>query len=226
MSVTKVFWRDPYLTHLRTHIAAVDGDQVRLKEAIFFAFSGGQESDSGTIGGHRVARAEKDGLDIVYTLDASHGLQAGEPVDVVIDWNRRYGLMRHHFAAEMVLQLVYKHLPNVERVGAHISPEKARIDFAHEGSIAALFPPIESEVARLVAAGLPIVTAYSDETTQRRYWEVEGFARMACGGTHPRTTAEIGQVKLKRKNQGKGIERIEITLADAIASRLSDHAPR
>jgi hypothetical protein len=33
-------------------------------------------------------------------------------------------------------------------------------------------------------------------------------------------------VKLKRKNQGKGIERIEITLADAIASRLSDHAPR
>lgn len=216
MSVTKVFWHDPYLTSLRTKIAAVDGDQVRLLETIFFAFSGGQESDSGTIGGRRVISAHKDRLDIVYTLEPSHGLNAGEPVEVLIDRERRYGLMRHHFAAEMVLQLVYKQLPNIERVGAHISPEKARIDFANEGNIATLFPAIESEVAGLVAAGRPIVTGYSDEATQRRYWEVDGFARMACGGTHPRTTAEIGPVKLKRKNQGKGIERIEITLADPI----------
>lgn len=215
MSVTKLFWTDPYLARLQTKVVAVDENQVWLRETIFFAFSGGQESDSGTIGGHRVTQADKDGLDIVYTLDPSHDLNPGDPVEVLIDWNRRYGLMRHHFAAEMVLQLVYKHLPMIERVGAHISPEKARIDFSHKESLAGLLHVIEAETVDLVVADHPIITDYSDEATQRRYWEVKGFARMACGGTHPRTTAEIGQVRLKRKNQGKGIERIEITLADS-----------
>jgi Ser-tRNA(Ala) deacylase AlaX len=42
--------------------------------------------------------------------------------------------------------------------------------------------------------------------------EEEGFARMACGGTHPRTTAEVGPQRLKRKNTGRGKERIEILL--------------
>ncbi|MNW15619.1 Threonyl and Alanyl tRNA synthetase second additional domain protein [compost metagenome] len=64
----------------------------------------------------------------------------------------------------------------------------------------------------MLSADLPIITAFSDEAAQRRYWHVEGFARMACGGTHPRSTGEIGALKLKRKNTGKGKERIEITL--------------
>ncbi len=78
------------------------------------------------------------------------------------------------------------------------------MDFAHEGSIATLFPQIEQEAAALSQADLPIVTTFTDEAAQRRYWEVAGFARMACGGTHPRSTAEIGLLKLKRKNTGKG----------------------
>jgi len=216
-TVEKLFWQDAYLTRVNTRITQVEGDRVRLAATNFFAFSGGQESDSGTIGGHAVAKAEKDGLDIVYTLAADHALQAGAEVEVAIDWTRRYALMRHHFAAEMVLQLVYKLRPGIVRVGAHIAPAKARIDFESERNIAELFETIQAETAALVAAGRPIVTAFSDQAAQRRYWEVEGFARMACGGTHPRTTAEIGAVFLKRKNQGKGTERIEITLGAAPA---------
>ncbi|MEC4511869.1 alanine-tRNA synthetase second additional domain-containing protein [Klebsiella pneumoniae] len=40
---------------------------------------------------------------------------------------------------------------------------------------------------------------------------MEGFATMACGGTHPKSTGEVGAQKLKRKNTGKGKERIDIT---------------
>ena len=211
--IRKIFWMDAYRTAHITRIAGVDNQRVRLEETIFFAFSGGQESDAGTVGGHPVLAAEKEGLDIVYTLPPNHGLRAGDKVEVAIDRDRRYRLMRLHFAAEMVLQIIYKLRPGIERIGAHISADKARVDFALDGSIAALFPQIEAQVATLLAADLPIVTAFADEAAERRYWEIDGFARMPCGGTHPRRTAEVGAIKLKRKNTGKGKERIEITLA-------------
>ena len=43
-----------------------------------------------------------------------------------------------------------------------------------------------------------------------RYWEIEGFARVPCGGTHLKRTGEVGNIALKRKNIGKGKERIEV----------------
>ena len=60
----KLFWQDPYLTCLDTHITRVDGNDVTVAETIFYAFSGGQESDHGTIGGHEVLRARKEGKEI------------------------------------------------------------------------------------------------------------------------------------------------------------------
>jgi alanyl-tRNA synthetase len=211
--VRKIFWLDPYRTALNTRVGQVDGRRVRLEETIFFALSGGQESDTGTVAGHAVLLAETDGFDIVYTLPPGHGLRVGDEALVLIDWDRRYRLMRLHFAAEMVLQIVYKLVPGIERIGAHISAAKARVDFAWGSSIAALFPKIEAEVAALFTADLPIVTAFADEACERRYWEVDGFAKMPCGGTHPRTTAEVGAIELRRRNTGKGKERIEITLS-------------
>ena len=59
MSVEKAFWRDPYQSRLETRIAGVSGNDVTLAATIFYAFSGGQESDSGTIGGRRVLDARK-----------------------------------------------------------------------------------------------------------------------------------------------------------------------
>lgn len=209
----KLFWNDPYQTQLTTRVARVSGQQVWLEQTIFYAFSGGQESDSGTVGNYTVLDASKQGFDIVYTLADTHDLKVGQSVVVQIDWARRYKLMRLHFAAEMTLQWVYQYCPGIERVGAHIGEDKARIDFAREGSIAVLFEDLLREIAQLTNADRPIVTAFEDESKQRRYWKVEGFAQMACGGTHPRSTAEIGEIRLKRKNIGKGKERIEITLA-------------
>lgn len=208
----KAFWDDPYRLRHEARVSAVSGDEIRLDETIFFAFSGGQESGAGSIGGHPVLEARKDGLDIAYRLPEGHDLVAGDAVAVEIDGLRRYGLMRHHFAAEMILQLVYALKPGIDKVGAHIGPAKARIDFARDGSISALFDALQAKSAALIAADLSIITAFSDEANHRRFWKVEGFAQMGCGGTHPRRTAEIGALSLKRKNQGKGVERIEITL--------------
>lgn len=209
----KVFWSDPYLTKLSTNVATVSGADITLSETIFFAFSGGQESDIGTINDQTVLVAQKRGLDVVYTLAEGHGLVAGQSVLVQIDWARRYQLMRLHFAAELVLELFYKNLGGVNKVGAHIAQDKARIDFEWPESISSLLPLIESDANAIISVNMEIITGFDDEQNERRYWEISGFSRVPCGGTHVKRTGEIGPIKLKRNNKGRGNERVEIYLA-------------
>jgi Ser-tRNA(Ala) deacylase AlaX len=210
MSVEKAFWRDPYQSRLETRITSVSGNDVTLTETIFYAFSGGQESDAGTIAGRRVLAARKDGREIIYTLEDGRDLHANDAVTIEIDWARRYKLMRLHLAAEIILELATQNLPGIEKIGAHIAEDKARIDFTWAENIAKLFPIMQEKAGALIAADHPIVSAFSDEANQRRYWEIEGFAKVPCGGTHLKRTGEIGPISLKRVNIGKGKERIEI----------------
>jgi Ser-tRNA(Ala) deacylase AlaX len=216
--VAKLFWQDPYRTSLDTRIASVAGDVVTLEETIFYAFSGGQESDAGTIGGRNVLDARKDGRDIFYTLESGHGLKPGDPVTIEIDGARRLKLMRLHLAAEIILELAYQNLPGIQKIGAHIAADKARIDFEWPENISRLFPMMQEKASALIAADHAIASAYSDEVSQRRYWEIEGFARVPCGGTHLKRTGEIGALTLKRVNIGKGKERIEIRVGDLRAA--------
>ena len=211
----KIFWLNPYLTELDTRVAHVAGNEVTVEATILYALSGGQESDRGTIGGRRVLRAEWRGREIVYTLESGHGLTPGEPVRVHLDWERRYRLMRLHFAAELVLEVTNQRLSRPDKIGAHIAANKARIDFAWQDSIAPHLPGIAADVRALVAADLPIQSAFSDKENERRCWRVEGFGEAPCSGTHLRRTGEVGPIALKRKNAGKDKERIEIYLGEA-----------
>jgi Ser-tRNA(Ala) deacylase AlaX len=209
----KVFWEDPYLTTLDTTISSVRDQEVTVQSSIIYAFSGGQESDAGSINGHPVLQARKDGLELRYTLPAGHGLEPGQAARLEIDWARRYRLMRLHFAAELVLESAYRALAGVRKVGAHIAETKARIDLAWPESISPWLPRLEAEVQALVAADHGIISAFTDEPGERRTWEIPGFARVPCGGTHLRRTGEVGGIRLKRDNIGSGKERIEIRLA-------------
>lgn len=209
----KVFWKDPYLARLETAVTSVDGNIVTLKKTIFFALSGGQESDAGSIGGTPVLEARKEDKEIHYTLAPNHGLAVGDRVVIDIDWDRRYRLMRLHFAAELILELMYKLLQGAAKIGAHISADKARIDFEWPQNISVLLPGVQKQAQQIIDADLPILSAFSDESLEQRYWEVEGLSRVACGGTHLLRTGEVGPIRLKRKNIGKGKERVEIAFA-------------
>lgn len=210
----KVFWDDPYATSHPTCVSSVNGCEIELESTIFFAFSGGQESDHGSIAGIQVLSARKEGLRIIYTLPPSHGLQVGQSVQVEIEWERRHRLMRLHFAAELVLEIFYKELNGVGKVGAHIGPDKARIDFAWPESISPLLPTFSEMANQIISSNSRIATDFDDILNERRYWEIQGFSRVPCGGTHVRSTGEIGQIRLKRNNIGKGKERVEIFLCE------------
>ena len=210
----KVFWQAPYLKRLPTQVVTVAGAEITVVRTIFYAQSGGQESDKGTIGGHPVLEARRDGREIVYRLPEDHGLRPGDPVVIEIDWERRYRLMRLHFAAEIVLELVNRHLGPVEKIGAHVAVDKARIDVVWPDNIAEHFPLLEAEALAIIAGDEPIESAFSDEAAERRYWKIEAFARVPCCGTHLRFTGEVGAIALKRTNIGKDKERIEVTLVE------------
>lgn len=208
----KIFWSNPYQTVHETVVTSVNGSDITLESTIFFAFSGGQESDYGKIGEYPVISARKDGLEIIYTLNSDHMLTTGQTVQIEIDWERRYRLMRLHFAAELVLDLFYKRLQGVIKVGAHIAQDKARLDFAWPESISPMLPGFSEEANRIIEADLPVRSEFEYEMNEWRYWEVEGLSRVACGGTHIKRTGEIGPIRLKRNNIGRGKERVEIYL--------------
>ncbi len=209
----KVFWQDTYLTELTTTITHIDGTDVELAATIFYAESGGQESDSGSIGSIPVIKAEKQGLSIRYTLAHQPDFNLGDEVVIKIDWPRRYALMKLHFAAEVVLELINQNYA-LEKIGAHISQDKSRIDFLTSQPISPLLADIQQQAQAIIDSDQTIESDFSDQQQQRRYWKVTGFAQVPCGGTHLKRTSEVGQIRLKRKNIGKGKERIEISLVD------------
>ncbi len=208
----KVFWDNPYQTKLVTTVVSVNVNVVLFAKTIAFSFSGGQESDKAFINNLPILDSSLKGNLIYYTLPEEHGLSIGDTVTMVIDWTRRYRLMRLHFAAELILELVTKKLPDVVKVGAHIAETKARIDFIYDKNISAIFNNILIEYNEIIANDHPIATGFSDVKNQRRYWEIAGFSKVPCGGTHVKSTAEVGEIFLKRVNIGSGRERIEIRL--------------
>ncbi|AXT71047.1 alanyl-tRNA editing protein [Vibrio sp. dhg] len=208
----KVFWNNPYQTEIISVVTQITGNNVELSHTIFYAESGGQESDEGTIAGIRVVKAEKSGSRIIYTLETRPTFAVGDEVVTEIDWPRRYALMKLHFAAEVVLELFTKNFNSITKIGAHISEDKSRIDFEWPENIAPLLPALLSKAQALIDSDSIITSKFSDQTKERRYWKVEGFAQVPCGGTHLKRTSEVGKIALKRKNVGKGKERVEITL--------------
>ncbi len=210
----KLFWKDPYLTEIKASIIAQNDDFIKIDRTIAFPFSGGQQSDSGTIGGYKILEAKKEGAEISYRIQENHKLKVGDEVVVNIDWDKRYKLMRLHFAAELVLELIYQNFNRPEKIGANITEEKARVDFYWKGNIAETFQLLLDKINTIVAENHEITSEFSDEENETRYWEIKGFAKVPCGGTHLKKTGEIGPIELKRCNLGKDKERIEIYLCN------------
>lgn len=204
--MNKLFYDDPYQTECTATVVKVEGNEVVLDQTVFFAFSGGQASDSGSIGGIPVTEAVA-GDEICYTLASPPPFAVGDEVKVVIDQERRMKLMRLHSAVHVVSFLFD---PNGEReqVGSNITPEKGRLDYAFPEPLTPLLSELEKKVNDFCIEEHAITFRLEGE---KRIWCCERW-EVPCGGTHVRSTQEIGSLKLKRKNIGSGKERIEITL--------------
>ena len=234
---TFLFRDDAYLTSTPAVVTAVNDAGVALDQTIFYATSGGQPGDTG-----RIVRA--DGAAIVVTgaihpdgdksailhqlAPDSPPLQAGEAVTLELDWTRRLKLMRMHTA----LHLVTVALP-YPITGAAVGEDKGRVDFnLPEVPDAA---EVEAQLNDLVARDLPVTTEWiTDEELAANPGLVKsmnvkppmGMGRVRlvrigdidlqpCGGTHVRSTGEIGRLKIgKIEKKGAINRRISVLFAD------------
>ncbi|MBI4152155.1 alanyl-tRNA editing protein [Candidatus Woesearchaeota archaeon] len=212
----KKFWEDPYLTQCTATVTEINGPKVKLDQTIFFAFSGGQASDEGTIGGINVIEAVKQGdkeniIDIEYTLEKEPSFKVGEKVIIKIDPDRRRKLRNLHSAAHILYYLSQDFIGKVKIIGSNIAPEKARMDFLYEKPLNELIPQLETKMNAFITQNNPVTMKNDDSKSDLRWWTCSEW-KMPCGGTHVRSSGEIGPVRLKRVNIGKGKERIEIFL--------------
>lgn len=204
-----LFYEDPYLKEHKAKVVKTEKNVVWLNETIFFAESGGQESDRGSIENIPIIDIYPENFGHVLERDPS--FKVGDLVNLRLDWDRRYRMMRLHSAAHVVYFVVKETLGDLEVIGSHVSPARARLDYAFYGRISDYFPQIMEVVNRVLSEPQEIIIYRRPDNPQIRIWKMDSW-ETPCSGLHVRNTVEIGKIGLKRRNLGKGKERIEIYL--------------
>lgn len=210
--IDEIFKNDPYTREFDANIVEIDNNNIVLDKTAFYAESGGQPGDTGTIGESKVVETIYDGKRIIHIVE-NHDMKVGDNVHCEIDWNRRYKIMKLHSAAHIVYEFFVRKWGEQKVIGSNISDTKARLDFAMDESISESLVGIEKDVNDFIEQGHGITTADDPEKEGFRWWYCENM-KMPCGGTHVKNSKEIGKVRLRRKNLGTGKERIEVVLAE------------
>lgn len=230
----ELFREDSYLKECDAAVISVDDRTVTLDQTVFYPLGGGQPGDTGTLSwsdGTTSITDTRYGPDgsIQHVAEEGAALPAvGEQVRVVLDWDRRYRHMRMHTAMHL-LGAVLKY----GVTGGNISADKSRLDFDMEDTVdkeavgAALEALIAGDHAiscRWISddeldAQPELVRTMSVQPPRGkgriRLLEIADVDLQPCGGTHLRTTAEVGNIRIgKVEKKGKRNRRVNLHLDD------------
>jgi misacylated tRNA(Ala) deacylase len=235
----KLFWKDMYMREFDSKVERTEGDRIILYETAFYPRGGGAPSDTGVlrINGmdYKVISVSKDNGTIFHQTEGIVDAKPGDPVHGLIDWERRYVLMRYHTALHLLDAIVEHRYPNCTITGGEIFTDRARMDLdmpefnrdiaqklvdetnsvAQEGHNV-----FAKEISRDEALQMPNL-ARTEPGRQMmmgmdtvRLIEIEGVDVQMDGGTHVKNTKDIGKLSLSAfENKGKHRKRIEITLS-------------
>ena len=238
MSTELLYLDDAYRRSVRSEVTAVDGDRVALDRTVFYPTGGGQPHDTGVLrgpaGASQVVEVRKQGPDVWHTVEGP--LPAvGDQVEGEVDWERRHRLMRTHTALHVLCGVIWNEW-GVPVTGGNMEPLTARMDFELDPTPEGFGARVEQLVTAEIAADRPIVVstiprgeAVLDEALIRtkvslvpesvaniRVVDIVGLDKQADGGTHVRSTAEVGGVRVvKTESKGKGNKRVRIEVVDA-----------
>ena len=214
METIKLYNFDHYLRQFEAKVLVVDGQKVILDRTLFYPESGGQTGDTGVIGGVKVTNTKiEEGL-IVHHLEKTPSIKAGDSVLGEIDWERRYRIMKLHTAAHIMEHFLWLRLGKIERKGSLVDEGKDRADYAYEGALRQeALKTVEEDTNRFLSEGHEVLIALDSDRLWIRHWRC-GPVEMLCAGTHVKNTSEVGRIRLKRKNPGRGTERVETYLIE------------
>src|SRR5262252_9010655 len=239
-------------TDVRTAITAYSdlGDglfQVKLAESPFYPAGGGQVTDAGWIEKEDGSRAD---LDEALRLENDQelvfqgtGFGQADRVRAVVPWAVRYPTMANHTATHLLHKVLQEVLgDHVRQAGSAVRPDKLRFDFTHPSP---LTPEEHAEIERRVnehvfanqpvrifqtplseASKLGAMMLFGEKYGDIvRVVDIDGWSVELCGGTHVRSTAEIGPFALLSESSvGAGSRRIEAVTAGEAFALLHERA--
>ena len=236
MTTERLYLRDAYLTDFEARVTGVEEGMVALERTAFYPTGGGQPHDLGVLAGSPVVDVRSGG-DVVWHRVDGPPPAVGATVEGSVDWSRRHALMRTHTALHVLCGVIW-HQYGVAVTGGNMEPGSARMDFEFdplpEGFAATVEERINAELAAdrpVEVSFLPRGTAVADEDLIRtkvnlipesvseiRVVDIVGLDRQADGGTHVRSTGEVGRVVIvKTESKGKAFKRVRLRVEDRSA---------
>jgi misacylated tRNA(Ala) deacylase len=228
-----MFRDDSYLRACKAVVTASDSNLLRTDRTVFYPLGGGQPGDTGTVswdgGSAAIVDTRYVDGDIAHILE--EGAEAppeGTSVNLEINWDRRYRHMRMHTAMHLLGSVLQYGV-----TGGNISEAKSRLDFDMEDTVDK--EAVGAALARLVAADHAVSCRWISEQEldanpdlvrtmsvqpprgkgSIRLLEIENVDLQPCGGTHVRSTREVGAVRIgKVEKKGRQNRRVNIHLDD------------
>ena len=230
------YLRDAYLTEFDATVTLVDPDsrRIALDQTLFYATGGGQPHDTGDLAGLAVTDVRKEGDEVWHTVGDGEMPGPGQRVHGRIDWDRRHALMRTHTALHILCGVIWNQW-QVPVTGGNMEPLSARMDFEFDPLPEGFGPAVEELVQKEIAAARPIevsflprgaaladadlirtkVSLIPDSVKEIRVVDIVGLDKQADGGTHVRSTAEVGRFNVtKTESKGKGNKRLRIEIGN------------
>jgi len=228
----RLYYNDPYLLEFDASVLETRGSSERpsvvLDRTAFYPTSGGQPNDLGTINGVRVldcVEEEATGA-VVHILERS--LETG-PAHCLIDASRRADHMQQH-SGQHVLSQAFVELFNWPTVSFHLGAVHCTIDLPAESVTREHAEQAEDLANRIIRENRGVAVRYiakeniadaglrkpTERIGEIRVIDIHGFDRSACGGTHVRTTGEIGGVLITGIERAKKQSRVQFICGDRI----------
>ena len=224
---------DSYLREFDAAVVATTPKGVVLDRSAFYPGGGGQPADTGFLRAgdaeYAVARISRSGQDIVHEIDGGP-LAAGEAVHGVLDWDRRYQLMRTHTALHILCGVIWRDF-GAQVTGSDMKPLAARMDFELEHMSAEFAGQVEDLANKEVEAARPVqsrtlsreeafripdlirtkINLLPEAIKEVRTVDIVGLDLQADGGIHVRNTKEVGSIRVvKHESKGRINKRLRI----------------
>ena len=233
-----LYLTDSYLREFTATVTEADADGVVLDRTAFYPQGGGQQSDTGLLlddAGHEYAvkRVRRVKGRVVHAIDVELP-QAGATLRGVIDWDRRYKLMRTHTALHILCGVIWRDY-GASVTGGNMEPLKARMDFELESMSSAFSDEVEAKINAEVAAARPVridilpreeafqipdlirtkINLLPESIQEVRVVEIEGLDLQADGGTHVANTKEVGRIRVTgHESKGRINKRLRIEIEE------------
>jgi misacylated tRNA(Ala) deacylase len=232
----ELFLGDSYLREFEAVVVELSGREVILDRTAFYPGGGGQPPDRGTLGigpvHASVVDARREGRQVIHVLDNPIPDTVRE-LEGSLDWERRYGQMRHHTALHVLSGVIWRNF-GAKVTGGQMRSDRARMDFSFPeewttgvvGEIERLTNEALAEERPVKVYELPREEALKNPDLIRtqvnlvpervrviRIVEIEGLDTQADGGTHVANTSEVGEIEITgHKSKGRQNKRVEFVL--------------